>query len=206
MEPKFQTSFIPRGPVTPQSSQSAYSSGGGSFNIGKSLSVIVLILTILVSGGLFAYEMRVKQNVESLKVKLVGAKALFDSPENQKVLLASSQLKSIQELLTKHIVVSPLFELLEEQTLPTVRLSDFEFKRESTGVSVLIKVESQSYASLAQQAKIFSEVAYFKDLTAGEIALSDTGTVTTTFTAILDPELLMYSKQLQTVSFVNQTQ
>jgi len=206
MEPKFQTSFIPKTPITPQSIQPSYSSGGSSFNILKVASVLLFVLVIVASGGVFVYESRLLQNIESSKVKLVEAKTNFDSPENQKILLASNQLKSIKELLNNHVVVSPLFQLLEEYTLPTVRLTDFEFKQEGGVVSVIITAEAQSYASLAQQSRILSEVTSLKEIIFNEITLTDTGTVETSFTATIDPALMTYNKQLQSVSFMNTSQ
>lgn len=206
MEPKFQTSFIPKAPINPQSVQPSYSSGGSSFSILKAASVLLFVLVIVASGGLFVYESRLVKNIDSSKVKLVKAKKNFDSPENQKILLASNQLKSIKGLLNNHVVVSPLFQLLEEHTLPTVRLTDFEFKKEGGVMSVVVTAESQSYASLAQQSRILSEVASLKEIVFDDITLTGTGTVETSFTAKIDPALMTYNKQLQSVSFMNTSQ
>ncbi|MCX6703116.1 MAG: hypothetical protein NTV02_00280 [Candidatus Zambryskibacteria bacterium] len=205
MEPKFQTSFIPKSPIA--SANSASFAKTNSFSIVGTIGTVFFILALLVSGLVFGYGYYLKTQLNTAKQALVEARGAFDSPENKKIILASNQIKSIQMLLDSHTVVSPLFKLLEEQTLPTVRLTSFEFSRGSkASVSVSIDVEAQSYASLAQQLKIFSELKYLKNVTFDGIDLLDSGAVETVFTADVDAEFLVYSKKLQTVSMTSTTQ
>lgn len=202
MEPKFQTSFIPKTPITGGSSTPSFRKES-SFSIVGTASTVLFVFALLVSGGLFAYQTYMNGEVKKSQIALTDAREAFQSPDNEKIILASDQLKSIKLLLSSHTLVSPVFELLETSTLPTVRLTSFSFSRGVTGIVVVsIEAEAQSYASLAQQAKIFSELKYLKNLQFIDISLSETGTVRTKLKAELDPEMLLYTKKIQSVSML----
>lgn len=199
MEPKFQTSFIPKTPITTSSSSSF--KAPGSISIIGTFSTIFFVLVILVSGGLFVYERSINSNITQSQNALVQAKSAFESADNKKIILVSNQLKSIKALLSGHTVVSPLFALLEAQTLPTVKFTTFSFTQDATGVvSITIEGDAQSYASLAQQSSIFSSLPYLKKVEFNDITLSELGTVHVKIKAVVDPEILLYTKKIQAVS------
>lgn len=201
MEPKFQTSFIPKNPISTSSSPS-YRPVSSSSIIGT-FATLFFTLALLVSGALFGYEFYIEGQIKQSQVQLVEAKSAFESADNQKLILASNQIKSIKTLLDKHTVVSPIFKLLEDQTLPTVRFTSFAFSRDSLGgVTVSIEGEAQSYASLAQQSSILLKLPYLSHIEFSDITLSDSGTVRMKVRARIDSEVLMYNKKIQGVSTV----
>lgn len=203
MEPKFQTSFIPKAPIVSGSSSFA-GTEKTSINILGTFVVLFFILSILAGGGVFGFTYYLKSQIESSNIALSKAKEAFDSPENEKILLVSNQLKSINTLLANHKVVSPLFEILEKETLPTVRLTSFIFTRDSMSGEVLvsIKAQAQSYASLAQQSKIFLASQAFASVDFSGVTLTDTGTVETTIKAVLNPDITLYSNKIKSLSVV----
>jgi hypothetical protein len=205
MEPKFQTSFIPKTPIV---------SGGSSFtntppmslNLLTTFVVSFFIISILVSGGVFGFTYYLKSQIESLNITLREAKSAFDSPQDKNILLISDQLKSIKALLTEHKVISPLFQVLEKETLPTVKWSSFMFTRDAKGaVSAVIKGEAQSYASLAQQSKILLDSQAFKGVSFDNLTLSNTGTVETTIKVIINPDIIKYTSKLESLSVADST-
>lgn len=201
MEPKFQTSFIPKSPITSNSSSSYKPEGASSFSIIGTISTLFFVIALLVSGGLFGYQKYMNREIQKVQVALSEARTAFQSEDNEKIILVSNQLKSIKGLLNNHTTVSPVFALLEKQTLPTVRLTSFVFSRDSLGeVIISIEGEAQSYASLAQQTKVFGEAGYLKKLEVTDINLSDTGTIRTKMRAHIDANLLLYTKKIQAVS------
>lgn len=199
MEPKFQTSFIPKNPISTSSSPS-YRAVSSSSIIGT-FATLFFVLAILAAGALFGYEFYIDGQIKQSQAELVQAKSAFESADNQKLILASKQIKSIKTLLDKHTVVSPVFELLEDQTLPTVRFTSFAFSRDSLGgVTVSIEGEAQNYASLAQQSSIFLKLPYLNHVEFSDITLSDSGTVRMKVKAQINPEILLYNKKIQGVS------
>jgi len=201
MEPKFQTSFIPKSPIT----STAYSSykTESSYSITGIISTLFFITVVLVSGGLFGYKTYMDSEIKKNQIALSEARAAFQLEDNQKIILISDQLKSIKTLLNNHTTVSPLFGLLEKETLPTVRFTSFSFSRSSLGeVVISIEGEAQSYVSLAQQTKIFSGLEYLKKLEVTDVNLSETGTIRIKMKAHIDADILLYTKKIQAVSTI----
>lgn len=204
MEPKFQTSFIPKAPIVGGSSSFA-GTPKVSVNILGTFVVLFFIISILVSGGVFGFTYYLKSQIEASNIALSEAKAAFDSPENKNILLVSDQLKSIRVLLADHKVISPLFQMLEKETLPTVRLTSFTFTHDPLSGQTLVNIrgEAQSYASLAQQSKIFMASKAFKSIEFINATLTETGTVETTIKAVINPDIVLYSNKLQTLSVIS---
>lgn len=199
MEPKFQTSFIPKSPIV--NGNSSFAGPPPSVNLLHTFVVLFFVLSLLVSGGVFGFTYYLKSQIESLNISLREAQSAFDSPQNQSILLISDQLKAIQTLLAEHKVISPLFQMLEQETLPTVKWSSFTFTRETSGqVSAVIKGEAQSYASLAQQSDIFLKSKAFTDIVFNGVTLSTTGTVETTLKVMINPDIIMYSRKIESLS------
>lgn len=204
MEPKFQTSFIPKSPITSSSFSSYKTENPASFSIIGTVSTLLFVIALLTSGGLFGYEKYMDLEIQKVQVALSDARTAFQSEDNQKIILVSDQLKSIRTLLNNHTTVSPIFGLLEKQTLPTVRLTSFVFSRDSLGeVMISMEGEAQSYLSLAQQTKIFSELEYMKKFEVTDISLSETGTVRAKLKASIDAGILLYTKKIQAVSVLD---
>lgn len=203
MEPKFQTSFIPKSPITSSTSSSYKPESSSSFSIIGTISTLFFVIALLSSGGLFGYHAYMDRQIQKAQADLSLARNAFQSEDNEKIILVSNQLKSIKSLLNSHTTVSPVFALLEKQTLPTVRLTSFVFSHGSKGeVMILIEGEAQSYTSLAQQTKIFSEAGYLRKLEVSDISLSDTGTVRTKMKAFINADALLYTKKVQAVSVI----
>lgn len=204
MEPKFQTSFIPRAPIVSGSSSFA-GTPKVSVNILATFVVLFFIISILVSAGVFGFTYYLKSQIEASNIALSEAKTAFDSPENQNILLVSDQLKSIRVLLTDHKVISPLFQMLEKETLPTVRLTSFTFARDPLSGQILVNIrgEAQSYASLAQQSKIFMASRAFASVEFISVTLTEIGTVETSIKAVINPDIVMYSNKLQSLSVIS---
>ncbi|MEY4602499.1 MAG: hypothetical protein RL292_440 [Candidatus Parcubacteria bacterium] len=203
MEPKFQTSFIPKSPITSSTSSSYKPESSSSFSIIGTISTLFFVIALLSSGGLFGYHAYMDREIQKAQTDLSLARNAFQSDDNEKIILVSNQLKLIKSLLNSHTTVSPVFALLEKQTLPTVRLTSFVFSHSSKGeVMILIEGEAQSYTSLAQQTKIFGEAGYLRKLEVTDIGLSDTGTVRTKMKAFINADALLYTKKVQAVSVI----
>ncbi len=199
MEPKFQTSFIPKTPIT-STGYSSYKTES-SYSVMGTISSLFFAIALLVSGGLFGYNTYMDSELKKTQVALSDARAAFQLEDNQKIILISDQLKSIKTLLNKHTTVSPIFGLLEKETLPTVRFTSFSFSRSALGeVVASIEGEAQSYISLAQQTKIFSGLEYLKKLEVTDVNLTETGTIRTKMKAHIDADILLYTKKIQAVS------
>jgi hypothetical protein len=202
MEPKFQTSFIPKAPVT---------TGAGTTiaplhrtNIFSAISTGVFILTLLASGGAFAYKKYLAAQVSQASTDLAAAHDAFQPEKIQEFVDISSRLSAAKTLLEKHVVVSQMFKLLQSLTLSKVRIRNFSYQVDQGVIGVTMDGEAQSYDALAQQASVFSQNAFIKNPDFSNFSLADNGTITFKATATVDPTLVSYKKAIEAMAANNQ--
>lgn len=199
MEPRFQTSFIPKKPIT--TTQASKASNESSANIFSIVATVLFIFTVLATGGLFYYKYSLNnQTTESLQ-KIKDAADAFQVGKIQDLIDINSRLKSTNDLLSKHVVVSKLLLLLQKETLKKVRLSDFTYKSGDTGMpAITMKVESQTYNALASQSDAFSQDEYIKNPKFSDFTPIDNGDVIANFNAYIDPTLVSYKKAVDSLT------
>src|SRR3989344_7203318 len=128
MEPKFQSSFIPKGPTT--------SSAEGGIQMGRRreekslfsfLSAVIFILSILLALGMFGYKFYLKYRIEAMGADLERARAALQPEVIRELTRLDNRIISTKNLISKHQILTPLFEFLEVSTPRTVRFSGFQY-------------------------------------------------------------------------------
>ena len=189
MEPKFQTSFIPKKPVavTPQRKKK---SSSGVF----SLIALILFLSALASSvGAFLYQQYLVQSIERKEVSLERARSAFEPALIKEMSRLDARMLSAQEILNKHTALSAFFELLESTTLKTVQFDDFGYSVDAEGKMLIsMKGKALSFASVALQSDSFGDSALIQEPIFSGLNLDTKGNVVFDFTAILDPSIVSY--------------
>lgn len=196
MEPKFQSSFIPKGPIA--TSGTVFASGrmrkGGLFG---SLSVIVFIFSVAVSIGVFGYAQFLKARISRMGNDLAEARQTLAPEVIRELSRLDSRLVSTEEILNQHTILSPLFDFLQSATLRSVRFTDFRYDTEKEGLALTMKGQARGYAALSLQSDVFSESPYFKEPIFSNLDLDDRGNVVFTFAALVDPAIVSYRGQVE---------
>lgn len=199
MEPKFQTSFIPKTPVVASSSSFVGSKPKSlTLSILPIIGNIIFILTLISYGALYGYERLLKNQISQSDQELVHARAAYDPSSAEQLIVASEQIQSAKNLLNKHIAVSNIFALLESNVLPDVKFTSFSFEGSKDLVSIIIVGEASSYASLAQQSNIFSKIKSIQNPNFSDLKLTEKGNVAIKFDANIKPDLISYTQEDKT--------
>ena len=189
MEPKFQTSFIPKKPVavTPQRKKK---SSSGVF----SLIALILFLSALASSvGAFLYQQYLVQSIERKEVSLERARSAFEPALIKEMSRLDARMLSAQEILNKHTALSAFFELLESTTLKTVQFDDFGYSVDAEGKMLIsMKGKALSFASVALQSDSFGDSTLIQEPIFSGLNLDTKGNVVFDFSAILDPSIVSY--------------
>lgn len=201
MEPKFQSSFIPKGPIalaTASASMGRKIEGKGLFSF---LALIIFITSTLLAVGVFGYKFYLKYRIETMGADLERAlTAIIPEPEIIRELIRfDNRIVSTQELISKHHILSPLFEFLEVSTPKTVRFSDFRYSIIEQGLELYMRGEARGYAALALQADIFNGSEYFKDVIFSDLNLNENGDVIFSFKATVNPNLVSYQREVERI-------
>lgn len=199
METKYQTSFIPKKPVTV---------GAPTQPKGMSLFLLVSIIIFLISLGLAGYVFLEKQllvtKIEESQNKISANKEGVFSDTNtvENLVSLNSRINVAKVLLAKHVSVSPVFNFLQQGTLKSVRFKNFTFssggKNESGANTVSIQLSGQArdWETVASQADEFGKPEWKKIISEpkmSNLSLNPDGSVSFTFTARIAVGSLAYT-------------
>ena len=198
MEPKFQSSFIPKGPIV---SNVPGAPIGRRTRQEKSLFYIlastVFIMSVLSALGMFGYKFYLKYSIDQMGANLEDARLTLQPEVIRELTRLDNRILSSQKLLARHQILSPLFEFFEVSTPKTVRFKDFSYTKTPQGLELKIIGEARGYAALALQADVFDKSQYFKNPIFSDLSLNEKGDVNFSFKAMLDPTLVSYERKVE---------
>lgn len=207
MEGKFQTSFIPKKPITATASTQVRSSSG--VNIVTLVSVVIFIISLALAGAVFLYETYLEHSIAQMKSEFTENENAFDPNSINIYTKLNDRINVANTLLNQHISASNLFDVLEQSTLQTVRFSDFNYTYVNpTEISLSMKGQAKSYNAIAKQSDVFSQdptSKYIHNPVFANLDLDQSGNVIFTFTADIDPSQLLYKNNLPQVAPADQT-
>ena len=193
MENSFQTSFIPKKPIT-TTAVSSYKSPTSLITV---FFVFLLVGVGCVAGGLFFYRIYLQNQEKVLSDSLTAASGSFDKSTVDQLQLFDKRVTVSKQLLASHIVMTPLFTLLGQLTIPSVQFTKFnQSDDDTTGFSVKLSGVAQDYKSIALQADAFNtdQGHSFKDVVFSNLNKDTSGKVLFDISFTVDPSLLSYEK------------
>ncbi len=194
MEPFASPSFIPKKSLITAPSRKAHSSVGLFSLIG----ILTFVVSIIFYAGTFAYGKVLKQRIVSLTESLKRQEQAFDSDTLFLLTQTDGKLLATRDILRNHTTLIPLFDLLSEATLQTVRFKSFQFASnpELRRFELKMTGEARNYSAIALQSDAFVEKRKLKDIVFSDLNLDQNGRVVFNFSATVDPTLLSYEQSL----------
>ncbi len=195
MENTFQTSFIPKKPIVPNSQTGRRSLPIGMFPV---FATILLVLTILASIGFFLYKNFLIKQKNDLSESLILIKDSFDEGVIKDLEFFEKRIIATKDVLGSHYVLSPMFILLGELTIPSIQYKEFSHSTDDTGFSVSINGVSRDYMSIALQADVFNETKgqYFKNVVFSNLVKNEDNEITFDLNFNVDPSILSFEKNI----------
>lgn len=192
MDTRLRTSFIPKKNLILKSE-----AGGArvSINLFLSVGIIVFSLMIAIAAGLYLYKAVIQKKIVTEGVALEKAKKAFEPSLIADVKRLDSRITVAKTILEKHVVVLPIFDMLEALTLKTVRFTSFDYKTAKGGMPTLqLTGEARSYASVALLSDSFGGDERMKNPVFSNLNLNETGGVKFSFQTSLDPTMILFKK------------
>lgn len=187
MAPNFQSSFIPKEPVTEEVFKPKKA---GIFGV---LVVSVFITSIIVAVGLYFYKGIVRNDIQTIQSSLAEAEKNIDRKTINEMSQFSKKLDMVKSIVYKHQVLSNFLASLSSSTVATIQFDDFDYNKETGKLSIIMHGKANSYASIALQEKIFTENKYFKSVTFSNLSLADKGLVSFDLAISADPQISVYA-------------
>lgn len=168
----FSTSFIPKKPMVP--TQGNFRSRK-SFDIFSFLSTFVVLVTILISVGIYFYKINLENEVKSKQNSLAVARESLEEGTLLELQIFNKRLISSNKILANHHVLSPFFELLGDLTLEDIQYTSFNGVISEKGLAVTMGGLGRDYKTVAIQSDILNseDAKSLKDVSFSDLKLSD---------------------------------
>ncbi|MDB5194686.1 MAG: protein of unknown function with transrane region [Parcubacteria group bacterium] len=198
MEPRFQSSFIPKGPVSTAGPLSDTQVHQKTTFFGL-VATVLFIVSLVLAAGSFGYDRYLLAHIGTLGTDLASARATMQPDTINELVRANQRIISTKSLLTTHTALSPFFDYLELSTLKNVRFTQFLYQVTDNGLALTMHGQAKSYTDVALQSDAFNKAGFFKGPVFSDLDLDAKGNVIFTFKATLDPSIVSYKKRLEGV-------
>lgn len=194
MDPKFRTSFIPKQEVVLSGGRTESDSRFSIFSI---ISIVVFALSVILAIGVFIYQKTLVKTINTMNAELVSARASFEPAFVQDLVALDRRIESAKILIAKHNVTTPIFSILESETIQGVRFSSLNYSVDSKGQPTLeLKGEANSFYSVALQSDVFNVDSKIKGPVFSSLNVDDKGVVKFNVKSGLDSPAFLYKNNL----------
>ena len=207
MEQNFQTSFIPKKPMVEVRATATKPVG-----ILVVLSMLVLFTILLGTAGLYFYKTSLTKSLAQMEGDLSKARNRFEPSKITELQLLDKRLRASSEILASHVIVTPIFEILQDLTMKTVRYTKFNYSIESVsqnqnGVDIkndrmLVKISGLAigYRSVALQSDLFTKNKNLIEPVFSNLTLNEKGEVVFDLEFSVDPGFVNYKQMVEASS------
>lgn len=196
METEFRTTFIPKKPIVPQSTQTQIpvSKPVGIFFV---IAVIIFVVSLIIAGSAYGYKAYLQKDVADLSNQLTIVQRNLDPNTIKEFTVMDKRLRNSETLLNQHIVTSPLFSVLGATTLPTVRYTKMDMSFNEAGdLAVTMSGESDGYRSIALQSQALAQNATLNDTIFSNFTVTPKGRVSFDVAFVIPKADLVFTKNL----------
>lgn len=197
MDPKFQSSFIPKGPAATAPISASRGRKTSNMTFLGFIGLVVFIISLAAAAGVFGYTYYLKYRIDSLTSDLETARQALQYDAIEEIIRLDGRIVSARTLIGNHVIISPVFEFLETSTVKNVRFTDLLYSSGEGGLVLTLVGEARGYGALALQADIFGQSEYLKDVSFSDISLNEQGDVAFKVTASIDPRTVSYSEEIR---------
>lgn len=200
MDPQIQTSFIPKEQVV----QTTAKKERAGLSILPIVSFIILFLAIATYGAAYLYKESLAASIQEMNASLAKKNSDFEKQSLTKYQSIDRRIKVAKKLISQHISLVPLFDLIEARTLQGVRFKNFQFSANDSNKDIKVKMsgEAKSYIAVAQQSDLFGNADdaltenVFTNIVFSNLNLDAFGNVVFDVTFSVSPRLLSYENPL----------
>ena len=153
-------------------------------------SLALLIFSII---SYFVLGNSLKKNQETL-VELEDSLAQEKTPEKisleKEILKSQRKANDFSQIIEEHLKTSEIFEILQKNCHPRVKLSQFNL--ESRQNHVLLSGDTDSFESLGQQLLILKDEYFVESASLEKVSISKEGEILFSLSLSLDPQTFIF--------------
>ncbi|KKQ35002.1 MAG: hypothetical protein US50_C0029G0009, partial [Candidatus Nomurabacteria bacterium GW2011_GWB1_37_5] len=154
----------------------------------------------------YFYKIILAKGISSIDLELRKAEASFDESLVKDMQSLDKRVKSSKEVLSQHIIVSPILQVLGDLTLRTVRYTKFQYsysREEANKIEVNMSGQASSYRAIAIQAALLGGNKNILNPVFSNLTLDDRGRVLFDLSFSVDQNFLNYEQSVAGTIQVN---
>lgn len=196
MDPKFQTSFIPRKNAAVDAALPSRAAAG----IFTLVSIAIFVVAAVLAAGFSFWDYSLASENANSKTELDAYNARLSDPALQDLVTLNSQIAYATDRLQNHQALLSLFDLISSNTVQNIRWTSFSYQNDGLG-STTISMNGQgvSFADVAIESNQILSNSAFIDPVISNISITSTNAVGFTLKSAIDPSVISYE------GFVKQT-
>jgi hypothetical protein len=193
MDQNFQTSFIPKKPMIEQ--RATPSRRVGLLTV---IAFFIFFSVIWASGGLYFWKKNLTTSIAKMNNDLNLSKNRFESSKITELQNLDKRLRASSEILSKHVTIPPIFDVLQAVTMKSVRYTNFSYDIDEKNSKVTVRMKGQAvgYRSIALQADLFTKNKHLIDPIFSNLSLDEKGNVLFDLDFSVDPTFVNYKQVL----------
>lgn len=193
MESEFKTSFIPKKPIVEEKYERPRSVGLLAF-----LGTVIFVASLIAAGATYFYKVSLASQVKTKGDMIKVARERFDSELVEEMQKLDRRINSSRDVLSSHVIISPIFKALEEYTLKTISFTKFTYSFDpiEKRVNVEMSGKATGYDAIALQSDALALNKYIKDPVFSNLNLDDKGKVTFDLMFYVDPTFINFEDTL----------
>jgi hypothetical protein len=187
-----QTSFIPK--KSYNNTKTKRKDYGG---LSMGISVTVFILMVLTAATVFLYKRYLNTQVNEMAVALDREKGSLEKDIIKELSLVSKKIESAKKILDKHVILTPLFELLEQNTLGNVAFEKLSIAQKKDGWFLEMSGEANSFTTVALQSDAFGNNKNMSDVVFSGLGAGLEGGVVFDVSILVNERFFSYRNSLE---------
>ena len=195
----FQTSFIPKKPLAEERVVAPRHTSIFSF-----LATLVFFGSLASAAGVYFYKANLTKTNEDKSKQIIAAQNSFQPTLIKTLERLDTRITDAKVLLNSHIVVSPIFDALQINTLKSIQFTKFSYTTPTdptAPITVHMSGRARDYASIALQSDQLAMNKNVHNSIFSNLALDPvTGTVTFDIVFTVDADLVRYTNHLDDLS------
>ncbi len=147
----------------------------GGLSMFLRISTVVFVVSAIISGSLYLWKSALASSVADQSSTLDKLNVTLNPGTITELEHTADAISSARSLLTNHAKTSVLFDMLEQNTLPDVGYTSFQYTSDQHTIN--LSGQASSYSSVAAQTAILENLPNVSSATFSNLALQDTGGV-----------------------------
>jgi len=167
------------------------------------IAIFILFTIVLATVAFYFYKGVLIKNIIKMENNLNLARNRFEPSKITELQILDKRLRASNEILSKHIAITPIFQALQSITMKTVRYTKFSYDlgaEKNAKITIKMSGLAIGYRSVALQSDLFTKNKNLIEPIFSNLALDNSGNVLFDLGFSVDPSFVDYKQMLLTES------